>query len=212
MTRLKWDAVGKRFYETGVDRGVLYAPFINGVAWMGLISVSESPTGGDAKPYYLDGIKYINLSTAEEFEATLVSFYYPPEFNVCDGVATVHTGLFATQQKRQSFGFSYRTRLGNDLKGSEYGYKIHLVYNALANPASRDNNTMNDEIEPSNYSWHITTLPPAMTGFKPTAHLVIDSTLSTPANLTQTENLLYGTDSTAARLPSPDELAAIFAS
>lgn len=212
MSKLVWDVAGTRFYESGVDRGVLYAPLFDGVAWNGLISVSESPTGGEAKPYYIDGIKFINLSAAEEFEAILTAFSKPREFNDCDGVSRVHTGLFVTQQKRQSFGLSYRTRLGNDILGIDYGYKIHLVYNVLAAPSGINNNTLSDEVEPINYSWHLTTLAPEITGFKPTAHFVIDSKLSSAANLTEIENILYGSAVAAPRLPTVDELIAIFAS
>jgi hypothetical protein len=173
--------------------------------------VAESPSGGDAKPYYLDGVKYLNLSAAEEFEATINAFYSPREFAACDGMSQIHNGLLATQQPRQSFGLSYRTLLGNDTDGSEFGYKIHLVYNALAAPASKTSTTIGSSADPTDFSWDITTLPPPITGYKPTAHLIIDSSTTDPAVLLEVENIIYGSVSTSARQPSPDELVAIFA-
>lgn len=210
MPRLTWGAVGARFYETGVDRGVLYLPNKEGVAWTGLTSVSEAPVGGDPKPYYIDGIKFLNISSAEEFEASLNVLYSPPEFAVCDGVSSVQNGLFATQQPRKAFGLSYRTRLGNDVNGSDYAYKIHLVYNALAAPSGRSNNTLGSSVDPSIFSWKITTLAPSITGYKPTAHLMIDSHLTSGAVLASVEDILYGSVSTLARMPTPNELVAIF--
>jgi hypothetical protein len=211
VPRLNWDVSGERFYETGIDRGVLYVPALDGVAWSGLTSIEESPSGGDAKPYYLDGFKYLNLSAAEEFEATINAFSSPKEFDQCDGMVSVHNGLLATQQPRQSFGLSYRTLLGNDIEGTDYAYKIHLVYNALAAPGSRTSTTIGSSAEPTDLSWQITTMPPAMTGYKPTAHLIIDSSRTDPAVLAEVEDIVYGSDSNSARQPSPDELAAIFA-
>lgn len=210
MPRLSWDGVGERLYETGVDRGVLYVSDAPGVAWPGLISVDESPSGGEAKPHYIDGVKYLNISAAEEFEATLNSFYSPVEFGPCDGVVSVQNGLFATQQPRKQFGFSYRTKVGNDVHGSDYAYKIHLVYNALAAPSSRNNSTLGDSADPSTFSWAITTLPPSITGYKRTSHLVIESRSTDPTILANVEDVLYGDDSDAASLPSPDDLIAIF--
>jgi hypothetical protein len=209
MARLNWNAFGERFYETGVDRGVLYVDGI-GVAWTGLISVSESPSGGEARPFYLDGIKFLNLSAAEEFEATLNSLYSPPEFGPCDGMSSVSNGLFVTQQPRKSFGLSYRTKLGNDTEGSDHAYKIHLIYNALAAPSQRANNTQGDSSSPAIFSWNITTLPPSMTGYRPTAHLTIDSRTTSPALLSDVEDILYGDDSGAASLPSAQALIDMF--
>lgn len=208
--RLNWGAVGERFYETGVDRGVLYVGNAAGVPWTGLISVSENPTGGGAKPYYFDGIKYLNIAEAEEFEATVEAFYSPPEFGPCDGVSSVQNGLFATQQPRKPFGMSYRTKLGNDTNGADHAYKIHLVYNALAAPSQRSNATISDSTEPSNFSWQLTTLPPALTGHKPSAHLIIDSRLTDSLTLIAVEDILYGSESDGSRLPSPNELVALF--
>jgi hypothetical protein len=211
MPRLVWGAVGERYFETGVDRGVLYVGSDPGVAWNGLISVSESPSGGDPKPYYLDGIKYLNIAAAEEFEATLDAFSAPREFGPCDGMASIQNGLIATQQPRKSFGLSYRTLIGNDLDGAEHGYRIHLVYNALAEPSQRSHKTYGDQLDVADFSWSITTLPPSITGYKPTAHLIVDSTLADPDVLISVENILYGDNSHSARMPAPDELTALFA-
>lgn len=211
MSRLIWGAYGERFYEAGVDRGVLYVASQPGVAWNGLISVSETPSGGDAKEYYLDGIKYLNLSTAEEYEATLVSYSSPSQFGPCDGTVSIHNGLFATQQPRQSFGLCYRTLLGNDVEGPDHAYKLHLVYNALSAPAQRPHRSLGGQSDPAVFSWAITTKPPPITGLKPTAHLVIDSRTAAPEALSEVEDFLYGTDSEDAILPTPDELIAIFA-
>ena len=209
MARLIWGAYGARFYETGIDQGVLYVDSI-GVAWSGLISVSESPSGGEPKPFYLDGVKYLNLSSSEEYEATLSAFYSPSEFGPCDGVSAISNGLFVTQQPRKSFGLSYRTKLGNDTDGSEHAYKIHLIYNALAAPSERTSNTQGDSAEPSISSWHITTLPPSMTGYKPTAHFVINSKTTPPALLTSIEDILYGSPALGPRLPAAQELIDMF--
>lgn len=206
MSRLTWGAVGERYYEIGVDRGVLYVDPERGVAWSGLISVSESPTGGDAVPYYLDGEKYLNLAGAEEYEATLTAFYTPVEFDPCDGITALQPGLFATQQPRLSFGLCYRTRIGNDLEGPERGYKIHLVYNALALPSTRD--FVVDDAAP--FSWKLTTTPVDVPGARPSAHLVVDSTLVDPAVLSALEDILYGTDEQIARLPLPLEVITLF--
>jgi len=210
MSRLTWSTVGERVYETGVDRGVLYVANQAGVAWTGLTSVEEAPTGGDAKPYYLDGIKFLNIAAAEEFEATINAFSSPPEFGLCDGISSVQNGLFATQQPRKAFGLSYRTLIGNDVSGAGYAYKIHLVYNALSAPSSRSNNTMGSSTEPSAFSWQISTLPPAITGYKPTAHFVIDSRSTSVPILTRIENVLYGTETVAPRLPTPNELITLY--
>lgn len=212
MTRIKWGAQGERFYETGLDRGVLYVGEAAGVPWVGLISVSESPDGGDAKPFYIDGTKYLNLSTNEEFAATINAYSRPYEFGPCEGEKAIQNGLFAGQQPRVSFGMAYRTLVGNDTVGSDLGYKIHLVYNALAAPTQRSNGTMGENTSPLTLSWSITTLAPAMTGVKRTAHLFIDSRYSDPEALLAAEDILYGDESNSARLPSPDELASIFAS
>lgn len=210
MPRVTWDVIGERFYEIGVDRGVLYPTSALGIAWSGLISVSETPSGGEPRPFYIDGIKYVNISAAEEFEAAIGAFSSPSEFAPCDGVARIQNGLLVTNQPRKPFGLSYRSNLGNDTDGMDHAYKIHLVYNALAAPSQRANNTIDDSVNPSIFNWSITTLPPAITGYKPTAHLVIDSRYTDPAKLSEIEDLLYGTVATSSSLPTPDELIAIF--
>jgi hypothetical protein len=206
VARIVWTAQGERFYETGIDRGVLYIPNDPGVAWPGLISVAESPSGGDAQPFYFEGLKYLNIATKEEYEATITSLYAPAEFLECDGVVRLQNGLLVTQQPRRSFGLSYRTKIGNDVAGSDHAYKIHLVYNALAAPSSRPNETLNASGEPSTFSWAITTKPPTITGYRPTAHLVIDTRYTDPEILSDLEDLLYGTDEDFSVLPTPDEL------
>jgi hypothetical protein len=209
MTRLVWDTVGERFYESGVDRGVLYLD-TNGYAWPGLVTVTESPTGGDPRPFYVDGYKYLNVASAEEFEATIEAFSAPAEFGACDGVNQVYAGLFITQQPRKSFGFCYRSRVGNDVNGLDHAYKLHLVYNALAAPSEKAYSTINDQAEAPTRSWKLTTLAPKIMGYRPTAHFVIDSR-STPAELlTKIEDILYGSDEAASRLPLVDELLYIF--
>lgn len=193
MTKLVWDRTGERLYETGVDRGVLFIG-TSGVAWNGIVSVSESPSGGDPRPFYLDGIKYLNLAAAEEYAASLSAFYRPLEFAPCDGFTYVQNGLFATQQRRQPFNLTYRTLLGNDLEAQDFGYKIHLVYNALAAPPQIDHSTIEDTVNVTPFSWDLTTLPPSMNGFRPTSHFVIDSSLTDLALLSDVEDILYGTD------------------
>jgi hypothetical protein len=210
MTRLEWDTVGERIFEAGVDHGVLYVDGSDGVPWNGLTSVSESSSGAELAEYYIDGIKYHQLLSAEEFIATIEAFTYPDEFDVCDGTRPAGNGLFMTQQTRKSFGLSYQSKIGNDVRGLDKGYKIHLVYNALAAPSSRQRNTLSENVEPMTFSWSITTKPQSFVGFKPTAHVVIDS-VETPNDLMQDViDILYGTDDTAARLPSVSELIAIF--
>lgn len=214
MTQLKWDNVGERFYETGVDHGVLYLPDTNGVyndgvAWNGLTTVTESPSGAEATPLYADNIKYLNLISAEQFGATVEAFTYPDEFAQFDGTASPHAGVSIGQQGRKSFGLSYRTRLGNDVD-SDLGYKIHLVYGCQAAPSERAYATVNDTPEAISFSWTISTSPVSVTGHKPTALLTIDSTKVSPAGLTALENALYGTAGADPRLPSPDEVIGMF--
>jgi hypothetical protein len=212
MTRLDWNAIGSRFYEIGVDRGVLYVGADPGVAWTGLVSVAETPSGGEPKPYYLDGEKYLNLASSEEFEATITALGAPSQFDICDGRRSIQNGLIATHQPRVPFGFSYRTKIGNDIQGTEHGYKIHLVYNALAGPASRSHTSLGPEANPQTLDWSITTLAPAITGYKPTAHLVVDTRYTDPDVLSAVEDVLYGNDAVNASLPSPNDLIAIFTS
>lgn len=208
MTQLVWGAEGERFFEAGVDRGVLYVDNA-GVAWNGLVSVNESPVGGEALPYYVDGVKYLNQAAREEFEATIEAYTYPDEFSECDGTAELKEGLFATQQVRKPFGLSYRTKIGNDLEGIDHGYKIHLVYNALTSPSKKDNTTFSEEISPFNFSWGITAKPLVLDGYRPTAHFIIDSRSTPEELLSDIEDILYGTAIENPRLPTIYELIAL---
>lgn len=215
MARLIWDNTGDRYYETGVKMGVLY-PQVNGaypkgVAWNGLTSVTESPSGAESNPQYADDIKYLDLYSAEEFGATINAFTYPDEFAKCDGSAEIATGAMIGQQNRQPFGLCYRTTFGNDTEGNEHGYKIHIIYGAKASPSEKAYNTINDSPEPIEFSWEVTTTPVNVTGFKPTANMVIDSTKVDKAKLTALEDILYGknggsSSGTEPRLPKPDEI------
>jgi|SRR6188472_404923 len=216
MAPLTWDEVGERLYETGVDHGVLYLPdetgvYDTGIAWNGLTTVTESPSGAETTPQYADNIKYLYLVSAEEFGATIEAFTYPDEFAECDGTVVPAAGVSVGQQSRKSFGLSYRTRVGNDLEGADHGYKLHLVYGALAAPSEKAYATINDSPEAIAFSWEITTIPVAVTGMKPTSLIVIDSTKVDPADLTALENELYGDAGGDARLPTPDEVIAFFA-
>jgi hypothetical protein len=209
MPRLDWDAPGTRFYEAGVDRGVLYVTGQPGVVWNGLTSVNESPSGGEPKPYYIDGVKYLNLSAPEEFEATITAFTYPVEFEACDGSVQPRQGMFLTHQRRKTFGFSYRSLIGTD-QSENYGYKLHIVYDALASPTNRDHGTLKEQNDPDDFSWKITTKPPAMPGYKRTAHIVIDSRTTDPTVLSEIEDILYGTDADSARIPTLEELIGVY--
>jgi hypothetical protein len=216
MAKIIWDETGKRLYETGADRGVLYplqssGLYTKGTAWNGLQKVSEKPSGAEASPQYADNIKYLNLISAEEFKATIEAFTYPDEFAECDGSAEIQPGVSVGQQSRKTFGLSYRTTLGNDTEGTDYGYKLHLIYGALAAPSEKEYSTMNDKPEAMSLSWEITTTPVAVANFKPTASLVIDSTKVDSAKLAALELILYGNVGVEPRLPLPDEVASIFA-
>lgn len=210
MSRLVWDAIGEHLYETGVDRVVLYKysnqAYGNGVAWNGVTALNESPSGAEASPLYADNIKYLNLISAEEYGATLEAYYSPEEFDECDGSAEIATGVTIGQQTRKKFGLCYRTLIGNDLDGTDKGYKIHIIYNASAAPSSRDHGTVNDNPDASTLSWEISTTPVNVSGHKPTATVVIDSTKVPAAKLTALEDILYGTVSAEPRLPLPDEI------
>ena len=211
---LVWDAVGERYYETGVDHGVLYlrdetGAYTKGVAWNGLTAVSEAPSGAEVNAQFADNIKYLNLMSGEEFSATIEAFMYPDEFEECDGSATLATGVSIGQQNRKTFGFSYRTKIGNDVAGQDLGYKIHLVYGCLAAPSERGYQTVNDSPEALTFSWEVSTTPVPVTGFKPTATVTINSRTTDPAKLKALEDLLYGTNTAEARLPMPDTIAAL---
>lgn len=220
MSKIIWDKVGERLYETGTDRGVLYTVndsgvYDFGVGWNGLTAVTQSPSGAEATPTYADNIKYLNLQSLEEFGATIEAYTYPDEFEECNGSYALTNGVYVAQQGRKSFGFSYRSRLGNDLKGNDYGYKLHLVYGALAAPSEVAHATVNDSPEAAGLSWEITTTPVEVgtiggKEYKPTAKVTIDSTKVDPADLAALENILYGTAGTDPRLPLPAEVFALF--
>lgn len=211
MAKIVWDETGKRYYETGVKYGVLYpqaagGTYPQGVAWNGLTAVTESPSGAEANPMYADDIKYLNLMSAEEFGATIEAYTYPEEFEQCDGSASIATGVTIGQQTRKAFGLCYRTVLGNDTEGNEHGYKLHLIYGALAAPSEKAYATINDSPEAITFSWEVTTTPVNVPGFKPTASVTIDSTKTDAAKLKALEDILYGSESEEARLPLPEEI------
>lgn len=220
MTALAWDLIGQRVYETGVDHGVLYIPdvagaYSDGFAWNGLVSVTESPTGAEASPQYADNIKYLNLVSYEEFGATIEAFTYPLEFGQCDGSASPEPGVFVGQQNRKTFGLAYRTRVGNDLEGTDYGYKLHLIYGALAAPSEKAYNTINDSPEALTFSWELSTTPVDVgtiggVTYKPTASLTIDSYTADAGALAELEDLLYGTVGVDPQLPLPAAVIALF--
>lgn len=213
---LVWDAAGKRFYETGVKKGVLYVQdskgtYPKGVAWNGLTGVTESPSGAEANPIYADDMKYLNLYSAEEFGATIEAYTYPDEFAECDGSAELTTGVTIGQQKRKAFGMCYRTVLGNDVTGEDYGYKLHIIYGAMASPSEKAYATVNDSPEAITFSWEVTTTPVNVEGMKPTASLVIDSTKVDASKLSALEAILYGSENTDPRLPLPNEIKTLMA-
>ncbi len=224
MSKLVWDRIGERLYETGTDHGVLYpiqtgGVYTKGVAWNGLTAVTESPSGAEASPFYADNIKYLNLLSAEEFGATIEAYMYPDEFAECDGSAELAPGVSIGQQTRKAFGLCYRTVLGNDVDSNNHGYKLHLIYGALAAPSEKGYTTINDSPEPITLSWEISTTPINVAGHKPTACVVIDSTKVNAAKLAALEEILYGKDPTSEsandgvdpRLPLPDEIATLMA-
>lgn len=217
---LKWDEVGKKLYETGVDHAVLYpqdagGTYPKGIAWNGLISVTEAPSGAEANPQFADNIKYLNLLSVEEFGGTIEAFTYPDEFAECDGSAELELGVMVGQQARKPFGLCYRTFVGNDTLGEAYGYKLHIVYGALAAPSERQNQTINESPEAITLSWEFTTTPVPVTGFKPSSYIVIDSTKADALALAALEQILYGVTgsptNTEGRLPLPDEIATLMA-
>lgn len=212
--RLTWDDAGKRLYETGVKQGVLYpqddnGAYPKGVAWNGLTAVTESPEGAEPTPLYADDIKYLNLLSTEEFKATVEAYTYPDEFAECDGSGSLVEGVTIGQQDRKTFGLSYRTSLGNDVKGNEYGYKLHIVYGCLAAPSEKAYATVNNSPEAITFSWEVSTTPVNVTGFKPTASLVLDSVKLGAAKMKAIEDVLYGSSTAEARLPLPDEIKSI---
>lgn len=215
MAKLVWDATGEKYYETGVDHGVLYVQeagaYPKGVVWNGLTAVTESPSGAEATPLYADNIKYLNLMAAEEFGATIEAYTYPDEFMLCDGSAELVTGVMIGQQKRKSFGMCYRTVVGNDTDNNGYGYKLHIIYGAVAAPSEKAYSTINDSPEAITFSWEVSTTPVPVEGHSPTASIVIDSTKVDAEKLAALEAILYGSDSEEARLPLPAEIAEVMA-
>lgn len=214
MSKIVWDQTGEKLYETGVKNGVLYPQaeggiYPKGVAWNGLTAVTESPSGAEATPLYADDIKYLNLISAEEFGATVEAYMYPKEFEECDGSAEIAPGVSIGQQDRKAFGLSYKTVLGNDIDNNSHGYKLHIIYGALAAPTEKGYTTINDSPEAITFSWELTTTPVAVKGFKPTASIVIDSTKVNAEKLKALEDILYGTEEAEARLPLPDEIATL---
>ena len=216
--RLKWDQTGERLYETGVKQGVLYIPtngvYSKGVAWNGLTAVTESPSGAEVTALYADDGKYLNLMSAEEFGATIEAYTYPDEFAACDGSKELADGVTIGQQARSTFGLCYKTTVGNDTEGNDHGYKLHIIYGALASPSDKAYSTIHDSPDAVTFSWEVTTTPVNVTGAKPTASLVIDSTKADPTKLTALEDILYGKDASSGsssqavepRLPLPDEI------
>lgn len=210
MTRVSWTNTGERVFEAGIDRGVLYVEGAPGVPWIGLVSVNQKQSGGEAKPRYRDGIKIGNRTSPEQFEATIEAFTYPLEFERCDGTHRVDNGLRITQQRRKAFGLSYRSHVGNDIAGLSYGYKIHILYNLKAQPSDRGYQTLSDSSEPATFSWSVSSRAAQLLGHRPTSHFIIDSR-DVPSSLLETiENILYGTESQEPTLITPGELLFLF--
>ena len=211
MAKLIFDEVGKRFYETGVSKGVLFVQneagaYPTGVAWNGLTAVNESPSGAEANDQFADNMKYLSLTGAESFEGTIEAFYSPSEFDVCDGMIEVAAGVNAHQQNRKAFGFAYQSIIGNDIKQNDFGTKLHLWYGCKAAPTERANATVNDSPEPANPSWSITSTPVDVPGHRPTSILTIDSTKATPAKWQALLDIIYGTELTVPYLPTPAQV------
>lgn len=211
MSRIKWDEDGKRLYETGVDQCVLYllneqGKYFKGVPWNGVTSISESPSGAEANPLYADNTKYLVLRSAEDYASTIEAYMYPDEFSACNGEKELVPGVKIRQQSRSTFGLSYRTRIGNDKDGDQYGYKIHLVYNASAAPSEMQYQTVNESPEAITMSWELSTIPVNIPGSRPSATIVIDSTVVSAKALKAIEDTLYGTEGKEPTLPLPDEL------
>lgn len=217
MAKLVWDETGNRFYETGVSNGVLYpiqsdGKYSKGVAWNGLTGVTESPSGAEVTAIYADNIKYLNLMSAEEFGCTIEAYTYPDEFAECDGSADIAAGVSIGQQKRKTFGFCYKTLVGDDVNGTDYGYKLHMVYGCLASPSEKGYATVNDSPEAITFSWEVSTTPINVSGFKPTALVTVDSNKVDSEKLKALEDALYGSASKEAYLPFPEEIITLVGS
>lgn len=215
MAKLAWDQTGQKTYETGVSQGVLYpidedGKYPKGIAWNGLTNVAEKPSGAEASPIWADNQKYLNLVAAEEFGATIQAYTYPDEFAECDGSKEIAPGVYAGQQARKTFGMSYKTIIGNDTNGESHGYKIHLIYGALASPSEKAYATINDNPDAIQFSWDVKTTPVPVTGAKATSCLTIDSTKTTSEKMAKLEAIIYGTDDKEAYLPLPDEVVELF--
>lgn len=209
MAVLEWDIAGARYYETGIDRGVLYVSDYPGVPWNGLKGVEDTPTDGGTQAYYQDGIRYLNVSGRAEYSGSLEAFTYPDEFEECDGTAEIAGGFFATLQPRQSFGLTYRTKIGNDTDGINHGYRIHIIYNVMAEPSSKNYTTLDTDPEPIAFNWALSAVPVFVGGFRPTPHLILDSRRIPSMALKTIEDILYGTPATQSRLPLPSEIKTI---
>jgi hypothetical protein len=214
LAQLTWDETGKRIFETGVDHGVLFVmdttgTYLPGVAWNGLVSVSESPSGAEPNPIYADNIKYLNIISTEEFGATIEAYTYPDEFMICDGSASLADGVYVGQQARRNFGIVYRSRIGDDIQGDSLGYKLHIIYNATASPSEKAYQTVNDSPEAITFSWEVTTTAINVPGHRPTASITIDSTKVNSTALTTIEEALFGSSSTSSRLLLPTDIIGI---
>lgn len=221
MSKIVWDKIGERYFETGVDRGVLFVMGTDGygvgVPWNGLTGISESPSGAEANAQWADNIKYLNIISREEFAATIEAFTYPNEFGACDGTAEPEKGVFIGQQARKVFGLCYRTLLGNDVEGQDHGYKLHFIYGCTAAPSEKSYQTVNDSPEAITFSWEVSTTPVDVEGHKPTASLTVDSTKVDSVTLAQLEDIVYGKNGTGeddtgsdSRLPMPAEIIEMF--
>lgn len=211
MAKVVWDRVGERLFQTGVDRAVLYPQGVDGVPWNGLTAVNESPTGGEVKPFYVDGYKYMNKSVREEFEGSIEAFTYPNAFEACDGTRSLGRGLYLGQQRKKPFSLTYRTKIGNDVDGIDHGYKIHLIYNATALPSSKGYSSISRDPEPTTFNWSFSTKPIRVPGHRPVPHMIIDSTQTQSTLLTALEDILYGNETAAPRIPLPSEVITLFA-
>lgn len=214
MSKLNWDVVGERQYETGIRNTVLFplsdaGAYDLGVAWSGVTAITESPSGAESNPFYADDIKYLDIRSVEEFGGTIEAYMFPTEFNECNGFKEIAPGVVISQQSRRMFGLCYRTVIGNDLKGDDYGYKLHFVYGATAAPSESAYASISDSPEPIAMSWEFTTTPVSVAGHKATAHLEISSLTANPEKLAALEAIIYGTEDAEPRLPLPEEIATL---